>query len=744
MSGRFARSILCVLGGLAAASQLNAFVAESEVWPNGTVTFTVRLGNPPSTLIDGSTTWSQVVTSGIAEWNPQINDIQLASVTGTAGDGGSTDGTNDIFFSATRYGESFGSSTLAIAVTQTVSINGGPFERIESDIIFNTAFTWNSYRGTTRSERDLRRVLIHEMGHSIGLKHPDEAGQTVSAIMNSITSNVDTVTADDIAGAQSLYGAGSGGGGGGGGGDTGDSFESDDVASSATPIANGATQTHSIHVVGDKDWVSFTIPSDSTNLTIQTAGASGDTEIFLFGPNQSTAFVTSNDDIDFDGGNRFSRIIRSAPIAGTYFVRVEEFSNNATISSYTINVSWSESSDAFEADNTAGAAVAISNGQTQNRAISPVGDLDWVTFTITEGDATDFVVETAGNTGDTVLTLFGPNSSTTVRASGDDIDEQGGNLFSRISLGTLAAGTYHVRVEEFNNNGTISAYTLRASWTQGSPPTSSSAAKLSNLSVRAKTGGQFGTLILGFATSGASKEVLIRGMGPTIGGFGVQNPIPDPRLDMIRNGAAIDEVDDWDDEPNAAAITTRGAQLGAFAPSSLLEAILLRSVEPSPYTVLVTDTQGRTGEVLIEAYDADALSAAGRLTNLSTRTEVGGAAGILTAGFVVAGTGELTLLIRGVGPTLTDFGVSGAVGDPTLVVISGTTQARVGNNDDWGSDNAGNIRTTASAVGAFALVEGSRDAALLITLPPGPYTVEMNSGSNGSPGNGLIEIYEVR
>jgi hypothetical protein len=251
-------------------------------------------------------------------------------------------------------------------------------------------------------------------------------------------------------------------------------------------------------------------------------------------------------------------------------------------------------------------------------------------------------------------------------------------------------------------------------------------------------------LILGFATSGGSKEVLIRAMGPTIGDFGVPDPIPDPRLDMIRNGAAIDEVDDWVDESNSALISTRGAQLGAFAPTSLLEAILLRSVTPNPYTVLATDVQNNTGQVLIEAYDADDLSAAGRLTNLSTRTEVGGAAGILTAGFVIAGTGDLTLLIRGVGPTLAGFGVAGAVADPTLVVISSTSGERVGNNDDWGSDNASAKRTTATAVGGFPLDEGSRDAALLITLPPGPYTVEMNSGSGGAQGNGLIEIYEVR
>ena len=123
---------------------------------------------------------------------------------------------------------------------------------------------------------------------------------------------------------------------------------------------------------------------------------------------------------------------------------------------------------------------------------------------------------------------------------------------------------------------------------------------------------------------------------------------------------------------------------------------------------------------------------------------MGGSAGILTAGFVIAGTGDLTLLIRGVGPTLEDYGVSDVMGDPTLRVISSATGADVGFNDDWGFASSGStlLRTTASAVGAFALREDSTDAALLVTLPPGVYTVQMDHFGNS--GTGLVEIYEVR
>lgn len=127
------------------------------------------------------------------------------------------------------------------------------------------------------------------------------------------------------------------------------------------------------------------------------------------------------------------------------------------------------------------------------------------------------------------------------------------------------------------------------------------------------------------------------------------------------------------------------------------------------------------------------------LVNIATRGTVG-PNNMMAAGFVCVG-GAKTFLIRAVGPTLAAFGVSGAQSDPTLTLYSGSTA--IGSNDNWGTAaNAADIATAAGQVGAFSLVSGSADAAMLITLESGGYTVQI--GAAGSAvGDALVEVYEV-
>jgi hypothetical protein len=140
--------------------------------------------------------------------------------------------------------------------------------------------------------------------------------------------------------------------------------------------------------------------------------------------------------------------------------------------------------------------------------------------------------------------------------------------------------------------------------------------------------------------------------------------------------------------------------------------------------------------VLVEAYDTGSGNTP-RMVNVSARNQVGTGDDILIAGFNIAGTGTKQLLIRAVGPKLGTFGVSGFLVDPKLEVYSASGN-KLTENDNW----TPTLSSTFSAVGAFALDSNSRDAALLMTLTPGSYTVQVR-GADGGTGEALIEIYEV-
>jgi hypothetical protein len=157
-------------------------------------------------------------------------------------------------------------------------------------------------------------------------------------------------------------------------------------------------------------------------------------------------------------------------------------------------------------------------------------------------------------------------------------------------------------------------------------------------------------------------------------------------------------------------------------------------------TAHVMGKTATAGVALVELYDAGSGNAP-RLTNVSARNFVGTGDNVLIAGFVISGNVPRQLLVRAVGPTLADFGVVGTLLDPRLEISSGDTL--VASGDNWSDEpNAAVIRATAARVGAFALKEGSRDAALVLTLPAGAYSAKI-SGVRSATGVALVEIYEV-
>ena len=254
--------------------------------------------------------------------------------------------------------------------------------------------------------------------------------------------------------------------------------------------------------------------------------------------------------------------------------------------------------------------------------------------------------------------------------------------------------------------------------------------RLANLSVRANLGASE-RLIVGFATNG-EKSVLLRGIGPTLGTFGVGGAYADPRLELYNSSAAmLTQNDNWG---GAATLANAFSAVGAFGlPNASRDAALQASIAGS-HSAHVTGAN--SGVVLVEVYDSGAGTGV-RLVNVSARNRVGTGDDILIAGFVVDGTVAKTLLIRAVGPTLGTFGVPGTLADPRLDIFNGAT-VKVAENDNWPAL----LGTTFGAVGAFQLGTGSRDAALLVTLMPGAYSAQV-SGVGGGTGEALVEVYEL-
>ncbi len=267
--------------------------------------------------------------------------------------------------------------------------------------------------------------------------------------------------------------------------------------------------------------------------------------------------------------------------------------------------------------------------------------------------------------------------------------------------------------------------------------------RISNLSARAVSGSAENQSIAGFVIAGTeSKTLLLRAVGPTLADFGVSRVISAPVLDLIQNQTLIASNQGWTNATNAAAIAAAAETAGAFPlPETAADSALLVDLQPGAYTAMVRDDTVTEGVVLVEVYDVNPSAVHSRLVNLSTRAPVESGEGVLTAGFVVTGAVPKQVLVRGVGPTLQEFGLSQTLADPQITVYQGDTEVATNNNWDHGSDA---LTTAFNTVSAFVLPAGSTDAALLLSLQPGTYTVQLSNADATPPdGVALVEIYEL-
>ena len=306
------------------------------------------------------------------------------------------------------------------------------------------------------------------------------------------------------------------------------------------------------------------------------------------------------------------------------------------------------------------------------------------------------------------VTWTSQNSGTTARLDGIAL---GGNSFVLVGVGGVVANS-----------------------------SAASPSRIINLSTRSTVGTGGNILIAGFVIDGTgSKQVLLRGVGPTLAQFGISQALPQSHLALLSlGGSTIAASSAWG---GGTTLSQAFTEVGAFplAPNSA-DAAMLQSVGAGAYTAQLSGVSNTTGVGLAEIYDADTGPTAARLINISARASVGTGSNVLIAGFVISGNTPETVLIRGIGPTLAQFGVTGSLAAPELVLYdSGNNTLQT--NSGWGG--GANLVQAFASVGAFSLATNSADAAILVTLPPGAYTAEV-SGVNGATGVGLAEVYLVQ
>jgi len=281
-------------------------------------------------------------------------------------------------------------------------------------------------------------------------------------------------------------------------------------------------------------------------------------------------------------------------------------------------------------------------------------------------------------------------------------------------------------------------------------PSPTPAAQTVNLStrMRVQTGDNVG--IGGFIVSGtpsagsehrasrdgsgpSGKHVLVRAIGPSLTQFGVPNALPDPVLELHGpDGFVTVTNNNWRDDPAQEALIIATG----LAPSSNLESAIDANLSPGAYTAVVRGNNNTTGVALIEVYDLGQ-AVPSKLANISTRAFVSTGDDIVIAGFILGNqSGNDRIVVRGIGPSLTAFGVPGALANPTLELRDNNGTLLLANNN-WQDDAGQAAELTVAGLAPTNPLESG----IAATLPPGPYTALL-AGSNNGTGVGVVEVYD--
>jgi hypothetical protein len=265
--------------------------------------------------------------------------------------------------------------------------------------------------------------------------------------------------------------------------------------------------------------------------------------------------------------------------------------------------------------------------------------------------------------------------------------------------------------------------------------TSNPAPNLVNLSTRAFVGTGNNVVIGGFIIQGSQPAtVILRGIGNSLPALGINDALLDTVIELHSAGGSIISMsDDWIDDSWASTVASYHLD-----PTNSRESAILATLNPGSYTVVLRafdNGDGKlTGTGLIELYDLH--TTGGRAGNISTRGAVTTGSHVLIGGFIVGGSQTKDVVVRAIGPSLANSGVTGALSDP-MVELRDASGNLVDSNDNWGS------HPKAAQIQAEGLAPTQpAESALQVTLSPGSYTAVV-TGVNGATGIGLVEIYDL-
>lgn len=274
------------------------------------------------------------------------------------------------------------------------------------------------------------------------------------------------------------------------------------------------------------------------------------------------------------------------------------------------------------------------------------------------------------------------------------------------------------------------------------------ASQLSNISTRAFVQTGDNVIIGGFIVDGnAPKRVIIRAIGPELIPFGIPDPLADPTLELHDStGALIASNDNWGTTIIGGIITTdqvAAIRASGYAPTNGMESAMIVSLPPGNYTAIVRGINSTMGVGLVDLYDLSAISSS-ILSNISTRSLVQTGDSVMIGGFIVEGTQTKRVILRAIGPELTQYGIPNPLADPNLE-LHNSAGALIASNDNWMTTIIGGIITADQVrdiMNSGLAPTNPSESAIIANLPPGNYTAIVR-GKNIIVGVALVEVYDI-